>query len=347
VDEAPPGSLTHFLTGLLEAGQLGVWSSRITAAARRSSIAEFPTIKEEFTWSYLERQGFGDCELDQMVARYPGLLELSVNRNIEPALMFLRSLGICGEALRAVVSSQPGLLALGVEGELEPAVSFLRAAGLSQPEAVELLVAQPWLFEVGLPGLRAYEATLETFGMRWWEAGLLLQALVGAGRRPDDLAALAAYLLHDIGLAEREMQAFGKFQPWLLAMPVEEVHGRVDFLRSQGLSTAEVGALLVATPHSVLRASMQELRARLAVLAPLAKLGKWQTAGALLAAHPQLAEASVSRLQYLHRIFAARGVAGENLIQLLVAQSNPMKWATDLLALQLPSGKVDPAPKTL
>jgi hypothetical protein len=59
------------LADLFDAGRLG-FISDITRAARRSSIAEFSSIKEEFTWSFLERQGFTDCELDAMVARYPG-----------------------------------------------------------------------------------------------------------------------------------------------------------------------------------------------------------------------------------------------------------------------------------
>jgi hypothetical protein len=264
-----------------------------------------------------------------------GLLDLSVNRSIEPALMFLRSLGIPKQQLHAMVSTQPKVLGMGVVEELEPVVSFMRSPGLTQEEAVALLAAHPWLFQLGLLGLLRYKETVDEFGMRWWEAGVLMQKVVGAGRGPNALAALVRFLQQEVGVSDRQLQAFGKFHPWVLAMAEEEVGVRVDFLRAQQLETEDISALIAIAPDSTLRSSEQELRARLNLLATLAKLGNWQTAGKLLRAHPQLVDSSVSKLRYLQRAFSSRGVNGENLIRLLVAQSNPMKWASDLLSLQL------------
>mmetsp|Transcript_18137 Transcript_18137/g.50770 ORF Transcript_18137/g.50770 Transcript_18137/m.50770 type:complete len:283 (+) Transcript_18137:1163-2011(+) len=269
------------------------------------------------------------------------LLNLSVSVQMEPVLMYFRSLRIQPAQLMAMVFFHPRLLSYSVAEDLEPVVSKLSDAGIDREQLPLLLEKVPQVLEDGPVCLRELQEVLEgKVGIGWWEAGTVLLEVLPKARRPREVAQVVEFLA-SLQVDEDDVRMLGRFHPWVLAMSMEDLKARADHFYGYGLNSEDIGRLFASAPNALLGSTLPDLQPRLTLLEKLARLGGWQSAGHLLLTYPQLVEASVSKIQTLQRILGSRGIDGPQLVQALAAQTHPTKWAGDLFAMQL-NGTVAP-----
>mmetsp|Transcript_18134 Transcript_18134/g.50752 ORF Transcript_18134/g.50752 Transcript_18134/m.50752 type:complete len:250 (+) Transcript_18134:1163-1912(+) len=155
------------------------------------------------------------------------LLNLSVSVQMEPVLMYFRSLRIQPAQLMAMVFFHPRLLSYSVAEDLEPVVSKLSDAGIDREQLPLLLEKVPQVLEDGPVCLRELQEVLEgKVGIGWWEAGTVLLEVLPKARRPREVAQVVEFLA-SLQVDEDDVRMLGRFHPWVLAMSMEDLKVRL------------------------------------------------------------------------------------------------------------------------
>ncbi|KAL4858362.1 hypothetical protein ACK3TF_001349 [Chlorella vulgaris] len=142
----------------------------------------------QYVSSYLQRQGIDSFTLEYLQITRPFVLRLSVARDIEPVLSWLRSVGCGGDKLVDLVRHAPGILSASVDDYLEPLAALVQEAG-GRPQDV-LGMCCPGIFEVPVGQLAAARLVLQHMGA---SEGAVSQLLL---RAPDVYVQLTQALMH-------------------------------------------------------------------------------------------------------------------------------------------------------
>ncbi|KAL4442109.1 hypothetical protein ABPG77_011370 [Micractinium sp. CCAP 211/92] len=130
---------------------------------------------EAYVASYLQRRaGFDSFTIEYLLVARPALFRLSVGRDIEPVICWLRSIGISGQRLVELVRHTPAILSLSVDDQLEPLAGFIAPMG-GDPSAV--LQAYPGLVAVPVATLEGTRHVLRQLGTPDSDIAMLLLSL--------------------------------------------------------------------------------------------------------------------------------------------------------------------------
>ncbi|KAL4427909.1 hypothetical protein ABPG75_001998 [Micractinium tetrahymenae] len=146
-----------------------MWLLMLVSTLRRASA------NEAYVASYLQRRaGFDSFTLEYLLVARPGLFRLSVGRDIEPVICWLKSIGISGLQLVELVRHTPAVLSCSVDDQLEPLSGFVTSMG-GDPSAV--LQASPGLVVVPVASLKGTRHVLRQLGASDSDTAMLLLCL--------------------------------------------------------------------------------------------------------------------------------------------------------------------------
>lgn len=168
----------------------------LVATIRRASA------NEAYVASFLQRHaGFDSFTLEYLQVARPALFRLSVGRDIEPVICWLRSIGISGPQLVELVRHTPSVLSCSVDDQLEPLAAWIASMG-GDPSAV--LNAYPGLVAVPVASLKGTRHVLRQLGAPDSDIAMLLLRL------PDvyeQLALVLQRLFSDFAVAGWKLHA--------------------------------------------------------------------------------------------------------------------------------------------
>ena len=123
-------------------------SGFLSVVPRSELVQQALSEREQDVASRLQtRLGLSDAEIVTLLVRYPGLLDMSYERNLAPTIGGLqRTLGLDDDRLRKVVQAAPSALGLNSEGTLLPRIKALRTTlRLAEEDAARLVARYPQL----------------------------------------------------------------------------------------------------------------------------------------------------------------------------------------------------------
>lgn len=119
-------------------------------------LVKFPQLltysmtKVDKTVAFLHAAGVSSVDVGIIIGRYPHIVSFSVEKNLEPTLKFLKSMGV--NDVPSFLRRSPELLGCSVEGKLQPTIQFLIELGYSQMEVMTIINKFPQILGLAING---------------------------------------------------------------------------------------------------------------------------------------------------------------------------------------------------